>query len=513
MAALLEFEVLGPLELRAGGRSIQVRAPRQRTILAMLLLSAGHVVPIDSFLEAVWNGRPPVTGRTQIAICVTALRKLIRTAGHTDDVIISESPGYLLRAEATRIDAVEFADQVRTARSLDEDGRLTEAVERYTEALDLWHGSAFAGVTGYPVEVEAARLEQERLTVYEQRAKLKLALGQHRSLVGELAALVRENPLRESARTQLMLAQYRSGQRAEALQTFREGRQQHIEELGLEPGRPLRELHGAILRDSPSLAAPVEVTSRPQAAIVPAQLPANVPAFIGRHRELAELDTLFNAEPSADRARVGLVTGAVGVGKTGLAVHWAHRIARRASDGQLFADLHGDDDDQPVQVGSVLASFLRALGVPADRIPWTLAGRAERYRDALAGKRVLVVLDNASRYEQLGPLIPTSGSCVVVVTGRAELGKLCDHHGPTNVRLGPLTVADSVELLSSVLGARASGAGRDDLTELAELCGRLPLTLRMAAATLIAKPHWTVAGLIERLADPRRRRNTLLQLD
>lgn len=499
------FQILGPLGIRVAGRRVTVKAPRQRAVLAMLLLSSGCLVPLEQLIEAVWPDGPPATGRTQVAICVTALRKLFREAGCDDDVIVTAPRGYVL-PPTHRIDAVDFADRVADGRGAVRQGRTVTAIARFTEALAMWRGPALPGLRGRPVEQAVGRLEQERLVVQEELAALKLAIGQHDTVVGELSVLVGEHPARQTARAQLMLAQYRSGQRAEALATFAEGHRLAVEQGGPAPGQALRDLHEAILNNSPSLTVtePPNSTER-----IPAQLPAAVPSFTGRACELSVLDHLVDDDEPDGPPAVGLITGGPGVGKTGLAVHWAHRNAERFPHGQLFADLHGHDDSGPAHPAAVLGCFLRALGVSEDRIPAAAAERAALYRSVLAHRRTLVVLDNARSFAQVEPLIPGSGTCCVLVTGRGQFGQLLDRHGATRVRLGPLDMTAAVELLGRmVTDARVAGDPAGTVV-LAQLCDGLPLALRIAAARLVAKPHWTIDHLVDRLADPARRLDEL----
>lgn len=512
MSTELSFRVLGPLELGTEGEWLSIRSPRQRTVLAMLLLSPDQVVSVDSLIEAVWSDRPPATGRTQIAICVTALRKIFRAAHHPEEVIATVAPGYRLNDRPHRIDAIEFGRLVEQARTSARRGEAAAAVELYTKALDLWRGQALSGVSGYSVEVESERLEQERLTVFEQRAELKLALGQHRAVVGELAALVREHPQRETARAQLMLAQYRCGQRVEALETYRDGRRHAIDTYGLDPGVALRKLHEAILQDNASLAAPsTSETVRAVRAITPAQLPSDISAFTGRKDELARLDAMVVAHADHEPTPVGLITGGPGVGKTAVAVHWARRTAEKFPSGQLFVDLRGHDGQQAADPDTVLAYFLRALGVPPSAIPAASSERAALYRSVIDGRRMLVVLDNARDYRQIAPLMPGSGSCCVLVTSAEPIPELLGHYCPVSVRMMPLPADAARELIGKVVGDRRTIDDPVSTGRLAELCDRLPLALRVAAARLTAKPHWRVSDLVSRMMDPARRLDELGQ--
>lgn len=491
------FRILGPLGVRRAGRNLVIGARRQRAVLAMLLLSAGRMVSLDCLIEAVWPDGPPATGRTQVAICVTALRKLFRDTG-CDDVIVTGPRGYLLPSGPHRIDAVEFADRVAAARSAVRQGRSAAAIRRFTEALSLWRGPALPGMPGGPIQAEVHRLEQERLAVHEELAAVRLAVGEHDTVAGELVALVREHPARQTARAHLMLAQYRSGRVQEALATFADGQRIALDG-GQELGPALLDLHEAIRNDT-----------QPRAVIVdpvPAQVPADVPSFTGRARELSVLDTLVDER--AALPAVGLITGGPGVGKTGLAVHWAHRVATRFPHGTLFADLHGHDGSAPVDTGAVLEGFLRALGMPGHRIPADVADRAALYRSALHRKRVLVVLDGARSFAQLAPLIPGSAGCCVLVTSRAQLGDLIDRHGATRLRLDRLDTAEATELIDRMVSDARVASEPGVTARLAELCDRLPLALRIAAARLVAKPHWTLTHLVTRLADPTRRLDEL----
>jgi DNA-binding SARP family transcriptional activator len=496
---------------------IPLGGPRQRTVLALLLLAPGRVVPIDTMVDSVWNSNPPPTARTQVAICVAALRKNFKTAGIGEDVIVTAHPGYVLNTDGYQFDSADFAHLVQTGEKCAQEGRLTEAGQCYAQALDLWRGPAYAGVTGQLIEDEAARLEEHRLNAYDDSTHVHLELGHHQELIPTLAAMVREHSLRERTRYHLMLAQYRSGRRADAMETYRDAHSQFIDELGIEPGPDLKELHDAILRDDPSLAstAPPAVEQRPAPAptvAVPAELPPEVPAFTGRVEELAALESLLS-DAEGDRAStVGLITGAAGTGKSGLATRWSVRAAGHFPDGQLFADLRGyDEQHEPVSARDVLSRFLRSLGVPGEQIPTDLEERIALYRSLLADRRVLIVLDNARTYAQVRPLLPGGGRCCVLVTTRDQMEDLVTWPSQTRVHLGLLSPEEAVALVTAIVGEQRIAVARDDAGRLVELCDRLPLALRIAAARLASKPHWTVRYLVNRLSDERRRLDELSQ--
>jgi DNA-binding SARP family transcriptional activator len=509
----LHFRILGPLSASVQGRPIPIGGSRQRTILAMLLLHPGNVVSVDALVEAVWNGRPPATARTQVAICIATLRKRFKIEEDDDDVIRTTHPGYVLALHGHYLDVTEFDQLVADAQDAVRQQRLTDAAALYERALGLWQGPALAGVAGTQIEDEIQRLEELRLAVYDSYVEVQLELGHHREIIPELVSVVRDHPLRERSRHALMLAQYRVGRRAEAMETFREGREQSVEGLGLEPGPELQELHTAILQDDPGLVTPA--TTAPHAPIAerrtPMELPAGIPDFVGRGPQLAALDRLVGDDEDAQTPlAVGLVTGPAGAGKSVLAVHWAHRVAERFPDGLLFADLGVQQEHQdPPTADAVLGRFLSSLGVPGTEIPTAPAERVALYRSVLAGRRVLIMLDNVQTFDQIRTLIPGGSRCCVLVTSRGELEELLIRHGAHRIGVDALLVQEAVGLLERVIGqARVDGA-RPDAAQLVELCDRLPLTVRVAAARLAAKPHWPIGYLVSRLSPERSRLDEL----
>ncbi|MFD7258317.1 BTAD domain-containing putative transcriptional regulator [Streptomyces sp. NPDC059874] len=529
MGEQLDFRILGPLTVTVGGRPVALGGARQRTILGLLLLNAGRIVPVDTLVDVVWRDSPPATARTQVAIVIAALRKSFKGEGVDEEVIATEHPGYLLRVEGHALDSVTFTDLVAEAEAAQRGRRPADAAGAYAAALALWRGPALAGVTGRLVEDEAARWEEVRINAYEAMTDVQLELGRHQLLLPELAAMVREHPLRERSRYHLILAQYRSGRRAEAMESFREARRRFIDELGMAPGPELVELHEAILRDDPALSpaatpsaeAPPPVVReavkaappRARGQIVPSELPPDVPGFAGRVEELSALDTLID-DAGGDRhaPTTGLITGVAGVGKTGLAVRWAHRVSEHFPDGRLFADLRGyDERHAPTTAGDILSRFLRSLGVESDVVPDGLEDRIALYRSVLADRRVLLVLDNVRTFAQVRPLLPGSSGCTVLVTSRDQLEQLVTWPQTARVHLGLLPEDRSIELIQRIVGeARVAGAPGEAM-RLAELCDRLPLALRIAAARLASKPHWSVRHLVTRLSDERRRLDELSQ--
>ncbi|MEV0230694.1 BTAD domain-containing putative transcriptional regulator [Nonomuraea sp. NPDC050786] len=493
----LEFRLLGPLEVVADGRQLPVSSPRQRVVLAMLLLAPDCVVSVDTLVEAIWDDDPPVTRRTQIAICVTALRKMFAAAGFPN-VISTVSPGYKLNSAGCRIDHEEFARLTGQAQSALREGRTSVAGALLEQALKLWRGDALAGVPSGILAAKALQLEERRLTATEECLARKAELGRHTDLVPELAALVREHPLRERARAALMLAHYRVGGRREALEVFNEGRRRLVDELGLEPGPILRDMQAAILNDDPGLS---EGGAKPATTVwtglVPAQLPPAPPYFAGRKAELDALDGLLELRGRGGLPAVGVLTGMAGVGKTALALQWAHRAAEYFPDGRLFADLRGWDSDYlAAEPSAVLSRLLRDLGVAPSEIPARVDEQVPLYNSLLDGRQTLLLLDNVRSAAQVRPLVPGSGSCCVIITGRS----LPDAYGSVQAHVTPLGTADSADLLRNLMGAeQRAGEEPGALERVAELCDHLPLALWGAAMRLGSRGHWTPKDLIGRL--------------
>ncbi|MEU6973972.1 BTAD domain-containing putative transcriptional regulator [Kitasatospora aureofaciens] len=494
--------VLGPVRLRFGGQEVAAGSGQRQAVLAALALRAGQVVTADDMARLVWGESAPASVGAVVRNQISRLRAAIGTAGGDAAAILaSRAGGYVLELADHGLDATEFDLLASTARRHREDGELLAAVRCSREALALWTGTALSGVPGPDAERQRERLARRRLTVLEDCLELELGLGRHTRLIEELTALTAEHPLRENLRGQLMTALYRTGQQAEALDVFAETRRTLADELGVEPGPELRQLQRRILCADPALTPP---SSEPAPAPVvapthqpPAQLPTDVGDFTGRATE-AELigNTLVDDHPSG--TAVVVVSGAVGVGKTTLAVRAARTVRAAFPDGQLYAKLDGTADEP----ADILAGFLRALGEPAGELPERSAERARRYRTALTGRRVLVVLDGARDEEQVRHLLPGGSSCAVLVTGRARMSGLA----PTlAVHLGRLAPEESVEFLSAVAGRSRIAAEPAAAAAIAAACGHLPLALRVAATKLAARPAWSVAAIADRLRNENRR--------
>jgi DNA-binding SARP family transcriptional activator len=513
----MEFRILGPLEVSRENAVIKVGGPRQQTVLAMLLLEANHVIPVDRLIRAIWDEEPPATSRGQVQICISALRRQI-VAAQGPQPICSRPPGYLLNLDDGALDAHVFESGVTAARSARAAGELHRAAAEFRGALGLWRGEALSGVTSRLVQQSVAQLSERRLAVLEERLECELLLGLHHDLVGELVGLVEQHPLRERLRALLMAALYRAGRQAEALEAYRHTRDTLMEELGIEPGRELRVLHRAILNGDPApgmaqapagpagpIAAPALRRDQVQ---VPRLLPAAIPDFTGQETLVGRLVAKAmesGAGGDAQRAvPVSVIAGPGGAGKTTLAVHVAHQLAAHFPDGQLFARLRlGDCQASPADV---LERFLRALGVASHDLPEGADERAEMYRSLLGKRKLLIVLDDAMSEQQVSALLPGSSQCSVIVTSRKRLTGLS---AADRVEVRGFDHRGAVELLTRIVGAARVEAEPDTVTAVCELCGYLPLALRIAAARLAARPHWDIADLAERLADESRRLDEL----
>jgi DNA-binding SARP family transcriptional activator/tetratricopeptide (TPR) repeat protein len=496
--------ILGPLLVvdDAGGE-IPV-AVRQRTLLAALLVHANRTVAVEQLAEAVWDGRPPDCAVRTLRTYMVRLRQAVGPGIAAR--IETHGPGYLVRVSADELDVLEFERLCRAAAAALRAGARAEAADAAEGALGLWRGEPLLDVPSQLLRDSAGpHLEQLRVNALEDRAEAGLQLGWHEQLVPGLRELAREHPLRERFCAQLMLALYRSGRQAEALEAYQGARRALAGQLGIEPGPQLRRLHERILAgDETGLAAPAPAgqAAPPAAAHLPRprQLPAAAAHFTGRLAELEWLTGLAGLPAPAPAAGgtvvISAIDGMAGIGKTALAVHAAHRLSGRFPGGQLFIDLHGYTRGRPPrEPGEALGIFLRVLGVPAGQVPGDLEECAALYRQYLAGTQTLIVLDNAVSEAQVRPLLPADPGCLVLVTSRRRLKGLDDAR---SLSLDLLPPAEAAALLRAVAGPGRIPDGTA-LAEIAGLCGRLPLALRIAAALLRHRPAWSpghLAGLL-----------------
>ncbi len=520
----LEFGLLGPLLVRRDGKVTAVRRGHQRALLTVLLLNANRTVTLNDIADVLWDAAPPPSAEITIRNYVKRLRQAL---GDADRTRISTQPrGYLITVSDGDIDVSRFEALLAAARASARDGRWDLAADQARAALSLWRGEPLADVESDMLVLrEVPRLAEMRLQALETRIDAEVHLGRHDEVIVELRRLIEAYPLREPFHVLLMLALYRHGQQGEALAAYQHARRLLAQDLGVEPGAELRALHQRMLSADPALDAPER--ARPTSDPVPRELPAAPARFTGRAAELAALTGMLDQagtdqagtdqagadQAGADQAstktpRTVVIAGMAGVGKTALAVHWAHQATGSFPDGQLYVNLRGYDPDQPVTAADALARFLRALGVHGEDIPPDDDERAARYRSRLAGRRMLIVLDNAGSAGQVRPLLPGTASCAVVVTSRDTLAGLVARDGAARLDLNPLAFKDAVGLLRVLIGARAD-ADPAAAALLAEQCNRLPLALRVAAELAGTRGDVPLARLVDELADQQQRLSLL----
>ena len=506
--ALMEFRILGPLEVVQDGKRVPISAPREQVLLAMLVLEANRVVPVNRLIDAIWDGDPPETARRQVQICVSSLRKTLGAAAGRN-VIITRAPGYQLDVPDEAIDAARFNALAAAGRAAAGDAQALDQIDSLRAALALWRGSAAAGIESPVVQIAATRLNEQRLMTLEECIGLEISRGNHAEVIGELAALVKEHPLRERLRAYQMVALYQAGRQADALAVFREVREVFMAELGIDPGEELARLERAILRKDPELIPAPPGPRAPPAApgrlLIPRQLPADIRGFTGRREVIDQLCDLLTGREGSDWApgtRVALVTGMSGVGKTALAVHVGHLVQDSFPDGQLFIQLSGDDG-QPVAADEVLQQSLRAIGAAPGAIPDESSELTKMYRSLLATRRILVILDDVASFPQVMEFLPGGPNCAVIVTSRRRMVNLT---GARSFEVGVLPQDSAQEMLSSLIAdSQVKEASDQDIADLAELCGYLPLALRIVAAKLSEYPHWTVRRMADKIRDERSR--------
>jgi DNA-binding SARP family transcriptional activator/tetratricopeptide (TPR) repeat protein len=513
----MEFCLLGSLAVRRGDTVIPVQAGKQRAVLATLLLNANRVVPVEDLAETLWGSAPPPSARVTVQNYVVRLRKALGEEGHSR--IGTQPRGYVISVAVGELDMTRFEVLLGAARQAARDGSWDTAAAQARAALALWRGEPLADVESELLALrEVPRLADLRLQALETRIDGDLHLGWHAEVIGELRQLAAGHPLREHLHALLMLALYREGRQAEALAAYHAARRVLVEELGSEPCRELRGLHQQILAADPALdlprldeggAAPLLISADREQdhavralEIVPRQLPAAVRHFTGRRAELAELTALLDAAGGDGTAVViAAIDGAPGIGKTALAVDWAHQVATDFPDGQLYVNLQGfDPSGEIVLPGTAIRGFLDAFGIPAERVPPSEMSQAALYRSLLAGKRVLIVADNARDAGQVRPLLPGSPGCLVVVTSRARLTGLAAAEGARLLTLDVLPTGEARDLLARRIGARRARAEPGAVEQLARLCGRLPLALTVAAARAAGRPQMPLAAAAAELA-------------
>ncbi len=521
----LTFALLGPVRAWRGDAELSLGAPQQRAVLAALLLAEERQVSQGTLVDALWGDDPPKAALSTIRTYVSRLRRCLAEGRDAVEMIESVGDGYVLSLRSATVDLAAFGQRVREAHEARPGGDMARAAALLREALALWQGVPLAGVPGPYADAQRARLAELHLAALEERLALDVELGRHGAAAPELRSLIAAYPTREKLSELLMHALYRAGRQAEALDVYARTQRLLGEELGIDPGPGLREMHQRILQMDEDLIGavsaprPAEREPWPPALVArPAQLPADLSAFAGRRAELARLDALLKPGEAAGHGRlavpIAVIDGMAGIGKTALAVHWAHQAAPRFPDGQLYVNLHGFDPGGPVMSASeALRGFLGALGVAPARIPDGVEAQAGLYRSLLSGRRMLIVLDNARDVEQVRPLLPGSAESLVLVTGRNHLTGLVTTHDAQPLALDPFSADEAGEALARRLGPDRLAADPGALAEIIELCAGLPLAMAIVAARATVYRSLPVAVIASELRDARTRLDALSAKD
>ncbi|MGI5285770.1 AfsR/SARP family transcriptional regulator [Nonomuraea polychroma] len=504
----LEIRFLGPWQVLAGDEPVRFAGQRRIGVLARLALDAGQTVHTERILTDVWGHSSAATAGKQLHIVVSKLRETL--GPHTTEEIIETMPGgYRLALEPDHVDAHLFTRLSKRARTAQAQGATAAADALFRSALQLWRGKPLAELTAPWAQIEATRLEEEHLTVLEDHADLRLATGDHNAVAADLAVHVRAHPLRERPAAQLMLALHRAGRPSEALAVYQDTRRIMVTELGIEPGAELRRLQRAVLVKDPvlDLTTPAQQVTISE-PYIPAELPADTHAFTARATEIQGLHTALGP---ADGPTVTVIDGPGGIGKSALAVHVAHAMADRFTDGVIYLNLHGSTPGlDPLTPAQALRHLLRSLGLDGAAVPADPGEAAARYRSLTATCNLLVILDNARDVRQIRPLIPAGPGCRVLITSRDPLATL---DNARHLHLGTLNAGDAAALLSRLAGPDRVRAEPQAAERIVHLCGGFPLALRIIGARLAARPDWTLSDLEVRLADATRRLDVLEYAD
>ncbi|EXG82401.1 DNA-binding transcriptional activator of the SARP family [Cryptosporangium arvum DSM 44712] len=512
----LWFGVLGPVQVRRQGAEIDLGPRQQRLILALLLANAGQPVGINDIVDVLWDQRPPPSAVNVVHRYVGAIRRSFepglapRSAGRW---LLGDAAGYRMRVDAENLDLLHVRRLAEQARSDEEAGRLTEAMSAYETALGRWRGPC-AGISELATfdHLAFGVVDHECADLVRAAATLAVRLDRARSVLSVLRRMAEQRPWDEALQAQLLLALSADGKRAEAITLYQNVRGRLADELGVDPGEELREAFQRVLRQDSAEPGPSPVPGRLRIAgvrathrVLPAQLPADLPHFTGRdearHRTLSVVNGQVLARVSMP---VLAIDGIPGIGKTSLAIHLSHQLADAHPDGQLYVDLRGFDPGRvALPPAEALHLFLNALGVPDAEIPANLDARSGLYRSVLAGRRILILLDNAHDVEQVRPLLPGAPGCLVLVTSRRRLTGLATAHGARLMTLDVLSADEARAFLIARVGAARTADDPRALDEIVERCGRLPLALAVVAARALTHPDLRLTDVARELRETR----------
>jgi DNA-binding SARP family transcriptional activator len=499
--------VLGPLSLMRGDLPVAVGPVRVRAVLGLLALHTGAGLLRTALVETLWGADPPRTAVAMIQAQVSRVRRLLGPVASPGGARLAwDGSRYRLSLSGLRLDIAEFSDLAEQARQAAAAGDTAAACGLYQRALGLWRGQVLEDVDVLRGHPAVTGLNRRRAEVVIEYASAAAGAGLQDQVIVHLEALADREPLDERAHAHLMLALAATGRQAAALRLYSDLAARLDAELGVRPGPDVAAAHLKVLRQqvppAPSGVAPGRV--------VPRQLPPAVPRFAGRAAELAALTGMLEqAAGAAGTVAISAIGGTAGIGKTALALHWAHQLSDRFPDGQLFVNLRGFGPADPVAPMEALRGFLDALHVPAAQVPATLAGQQGLYRSLLAGKRMLIVLDNARDPQQVRPLLPGVPGCTVLLTSRNQLTGLAAAEGARLLTLDVLSAADAHELLAHRIGTARLIAEAGPAGELIDLCARLPLALAITASRAGTHSRFTLAALAAELRDTRSRLDTL----
>ncbi|MEE6268611.1 BTAD domain-containing putative transcriptional regulator [Streptomyces diastatochromogenes] len=486
----LEFRILGPVQVRIDGTPMSLTG-KQRALATTLLLDANRVVSADRIALCLWGNSLPSAPASRVRSLISELRRILREA--STERIRTVHPGYCLHVLPGELDVHSFEEGIRRANKHAGEGFELKALESYTDALKLWRGIPMKNIDGENFNTEVQRLKELYISAMEGRARVNIRLGHLQEAVSELRQIMEAEPFREPPVEQLMIALERSGRTAEALNIYRVYRTTLIKELGIEPSAELSHTQQRILQKGyPRKTKSYSEVS--QSRPIPRNLPMAPIGMVGRTAELKLLNETKNRA-----RRIILIVGPAGVGKSALAVHWAHQVADQFPDGQLYLEMRGFDHGQPCSAAEALPQLLQLLGYVSTDIPVDFQEQLALYRSSLADKKVLILFDDVSDVSQVRPLIPGSAGCVVIVTSRDRLGSLVALEGAERVTLQGLNSSESIHLIALRAGGMRVRKEPEAAIRLADLCGKLPLALCIVGAQLADHPYRTIRQHIEGL--------------
>ncbi|MCX5387403.1 BTAD domain-containing putative transcriptional regulator [Streptomyces sp. NBC_00083] len=499
------------MRARIAGRDVPFNGPRQAKMLAALLVDANNTVAVERLVAVMWDEKVPATAVRQVQDAVSGLRRNLVGCGAPGSLVSTRRGGYEIHLAPDQLDVLEFAHERALAARLSAPHETAAALRK---ALGCWHGRALMDVPSRALEIDAARLNEQRAATHKQCLSIEISLGRHREVIDELTALLREHPFDEDVAEQTIVALYRCGRQGEALQAYERLRRTLADELGVDPTPPLRALHQRILAADPALALPdldrPPLEARPKGRVLAIagsgmpmpvrQLPLDVPDFVGRDAALSEIAGLLDG-PASYRSPVVVVVGGPGVGKSSLVTHAARLASGHFPDGQLYLDLAATSDE-PRDPGLMLAEALRALSIVGSAIPSGLYERAALYRSLLVERRMLVVLDDAGQADQVLPLLPGADGCAVLITSRTLLTQLPGAH---HIDLDVLSRAEAREMFTRIVGRPRVEREPEEADAILGCCGNLPLAIRIASGKLTGRPAWSLRVLRERIEDESQR--------